>query len=95
MALTGQNRHYHWHGIQPRHFFSTAKQAGFNEKKARALFAEMMDTLEETLLRVEAALPSKFPDAIASPILTGTRQLREQTVSSYFSNRTLSHELKS
>jgi len=77
MAVSGKNRHYHWHTIQPRHFLSTAKQVGFNEKTARNLVVEMMDRVEDVITRVEAQIPDNFPDAIATPILMGIRKQRE------------------
>ncbi|VAX04669.1 Toxin HigB / Protein kinase domain of HipA [hydrothermal vent metagenome] len=78
MAISGKNRHYLWHTIQPRHFLSTAKQAGFNEKTARTLVVEMMDALDEVIARIEAMIPDGFPDTIATPILTSMRKQRDR-----------------
>ncbi|MDT8283292.1 MAG: type II toxin-antitoxin system HipA family toxin [Gammaproteobacteria bacterium] len=77
MAISGKNRHYHWRTIQPRHFLSTARQAGFNEKTARDLVIDMMDVVEAVIARVEAQIPDNFPDAIATPILMGIRKQRD------------------
>ncbi len=78
MAISGKNRHYLWHTIQPRHFLSTAKQAGFNEKTARTLVVEMMDAVDEVIARIEAMIPDGFPDTIATPILTSMRKQRDR-----------------
>ena len=78
MALSGKNRHYHWHMIQPRHFFSTAKQVGFNEKTSHTLCVEMMDAIDDVIAKVEVQLPVNFPDAIATPILAGIRRQRDR-----------------
>lgn len=74
MALSGKNRHYHWDNIQPRHFISTAKQAGFNEKTAKAVMDEMMGMVEEVITKVELQLPADFPEAITTSIMAGMRR---------------------
>jgi len=76
MALIGQNRHYHWQKIQPRHFPSTAMNVGFSEIKANDLFDEMMDKVDEVINDIEAQLPPNFPDAIATSIFDGIRDRR-------------------
>lgn len=78
MALSGKNRHYLWHTIQPRHFISTARHVGFNEKTAQAAIREMMDSLEGVIATVEQQIPDDFPDDVSIPILTGMRQQRER-----------------
>ena len=82
MAFTGKNRHYHWHGIQPRHFMSTAKHAGFNEKRAGELLDDMMGWVDAVIASVEAQIPADFPAAIAEPILSGMREQRDRYVNS-------------
>ncbi len=77
MALAGKNRHYHWYNIQPRHFFSAAKQAGFNVKTAQSLFSKMTDSLDDVIQKVEGQIPANFPDRIAKPILDGMLKQRE------------------
>jgi len=52
MVMSGKNRHYHWHTLQPRYFLSTAKQVGFNEKTARGLVFEMMGRVGDVIARV-------------------------------------------
>jgi serine/threonine-protein kinase HipA len=78
MAFVGRNRHYHWHNIQPRHFLSTAKRAGFNEKTARALVVEMMDSVDEVIRCVEGQIPAGFPDQIVNSILDGVCKQRDR-----------------
>ena len=77
MALNGKNRHYHWNTIQPRHFLSTARKVGFNEKTASTLLVKMLDSVEDVIARVETQIPADFPDAIATPILAGILKQRE------------------
>jgi len=74
MAFSGKNRHYHWDKIQPRHFMSTAKQVGFNEKTAKAIMDEMMEMIEEVITKVESQLPADFPEKIATTIIEGMRK---------------------
>jgi serine/threonine-protein kinase HipA len=78
MALSGDNRHYLWHTIYPRHFISTAQQVGFNVKTARSLFHEMMDRVDPVISQVEAQLPDGFPAAIAGSILAGMKKQRDR-----------------
>ena len=80
MALSGKNRHYHWDKIQPRHFITTANQAGFNEKTARTIVADMIAMVDDAIASVERQIPAGFPDAIASPILAGIRIQRDRYV---------------
>lgn len=80
MAFSGKNRHYHWHQIQIRHFISTARQSGFNEKTAHAILVEMMGVVDDVIAHIEAQLPTDFPDAIATPILSGIRKQRDRFV---------------
>jgi len=82
MAFTGKNRHYHWHGIQPRHFMSTAKHAGFNEKRAGELLADMMAQVDAVIASVEAQIPADFPAVIGEPTLSGMREQRDRYVNS-------------
>lgn len=77
MALSAKNRHYNWSTIQPRHFLSTARKVGFNEKTANTLLTEVMDSVEDVIAQVEAQIPADFPDAIATPILAGILKQRE------------------
>ena len=83
MAFSGKNRHYHWDKIQVRHFISTAKQSGFNEKTAYAILVEMMDIVDDVIAYIEAQLPTDFPDAIATPILSGIRKQRDRFARNY------------
>lgn len=82
MALSGKNRHYHWHTIQPRHFISTAKQVGFNEKSAAVIVETMLAMVDDAVAHIEATLPVNFPEAIAGPILAGMRKQRDRYVKS-------------
>lgn len=76
MALSGNNRHYHWNTIQPRHFISTAEQIGFNTDTARRLFNEMIDKVDNVVTRVRSQLPEYFPESISAPIFNGMMKQR-------------------
>ncbi len=76
MALVGNNRHYLWHTIYPRHFISTAKHVGFNEKTARKLLIEMMESIDDVIAKVDAQIPAGFPAHIVEPTLTGMLKQR-------------------
>ena len=74
MALSGKNRHYHWDKMLPRHFMSTANQAGFNEKTAKAIMDEMIGMVDEVIAKVESQLPDGFPEEISTTIIEGIRR---------------------
>ena len=80
MALSGQNRHYHWDKIQLRHFISTAKQVGFNKKTAQTIVTDMMAAVDDVIVNVERQIPDDFPEAIAAPILAGIRKQRDRYI---------------
>ncbi len=76
MALHGKNRHYHWHSLQARHFFSTAERVGLPVETARDLFTDLLARVDSVISAVEALLPPDFPEAIAAPIFAGMRDRR-------------------
>ncbi len=80
MALSGKNRHYHWDTILPRHFISTAKTVGFNEKTARKIVVDMMADVDEAIVNVEGQIPAGFPESIADPILAGICKQRDRYI---------------
>jgi serine/threonine-protein kinase HipA len=80
MALSGKNRHYHWHTMQPRHFISTAEHVGFHAETARRLFNDMIDRVDTVIDKVKKDLPPDFPDAIATPIFAGMLRQRDAAV---------------
>jgi serine/threonine-protein kinase HipA len=78
MALTGKNRHYHWDKIQPRHFISTAKHIGFNQKAAKTIIDQMMNRVDEVISKIEPQIPPRFPEATLLAILDGMRKQRDR-----------------
>jgi serine/threonine-protein kinase HipA len=70
MAFTGQNKHYEWHKIGPRHFRETARRCGFE-----GVFDEVLEnlvlTIPKALNTVAHKLPAGFPSSVAEPILQG------------------------
>ncbi|MCP3662980.1 MAG: type II toxin-antitoxin system HipA family toxin [Gammaproteobacteria bacterium] len=78
MAVSGQNRHYHWHNILPRHFVSTAKKAKFSQKMAQEVVDETLDRVEEVIDLVSHKVPDTFPDRVITPIFEGMRRLRDR-----------------
>jgi len=80
MAMNGTNRHYLWSNIQPRHFISTARQVGFNEKIAQKIVRDMMAAVDDVIKQVGTQIPKDFPQAIAAPILAGMRKQRDRYI---------------
>lgn len=78
MALKGQNNHYHWHGIQRRHFLSMAKAANYSVEKAEQILDEMLQKIDLVIEQVSAKLPANFPDRISKPIFDGMRKMQRK-----------------
>lgn len=74
MAALGDNRHFHWHTILPRHFISTAQQVDYPPTKAEQMMAEMKEKTEQVIMQVQAQLPPDFPSKISDTIFVGLRK---------------------
>lgn len=70
MALLGKNRHYLAHGIQRRHFNSTAKQVGYGAN-AEPLLQDFIARTPAVIDKVRAELPAGFSEKVADKILGG------------------------
>lgn len=70
MALLGENRHYHVHNIQRRHFNSTAKKVGYGQD-AEPLLQEIIARTPEVVSQVQAELPKGFSQKVADKVLGG------------------------
>lgn len=71
MALHGNNRHYNWATIQPRHWLSTANACGLAEDVALNAIAEMVEATPGVVDKVSAEIPFGFPAHVANSIMTG------------------------
>ncbi len=80
MAVEGERRHYLWHVMQRRHWEATAHRCGLAGALPQ-LIDELVDRTPSTVEAVGAALPAGFPDAIATPILSGLRKSAERLAS--------------
>lgn len=78
MALIGKKNHYHWYGVQHRHFINTAKAANFSIDRAKVIVDEMLEKLDEVVLSVADHLPKNFPNHIAEPIFSGMKKMRDR-----------------
>ncbi|KLJ02117.1 type II toxin-antitoxin system HipA family toxin [Luteimonas sp. FCS-9] len=81
MALLGKNRHYTMHGIQRRHFDSTAKLVGY-AATAEPIVEALLARTPAAIAQVQAELPRDFSPRVAETILGGleraARTLGEQ-----------------
>ncbi|MDO5057543.1 MAG: type II toxin-antitoxin system HipA family toxin [Lautropia sp.] len=73
MALLGKHRHYQMHGIQRRHFNSTARQAGYADD-AEVIIEEILERTPQAIARVQAELPKDFCQHVLDSILGGLEQ---------------------
>ena len=70
MALPGKNRHYEMHGIQRRHFNSTAQKVG-DASTAEPLIEEILARTPVAIAKVQAALPQCLLPRVADAVLGG------------------------
>jgi len=78
MAVKGKNRHYHWHSIMLRHWFSMANACQFPSETMQRIVEEVCDTLETVIETVTNQLPAEFPLHIADPIFEGMRKIKNK-----------------
>jgi serine/threonine-protein kinase HipA len=73
MALLGKSRHYEMHGIQRRHFNSTARKVGY-APTAEPIIEEILTRTPAVIAEVQADLPQDFPPRVVDAILGGLEQ---------------------
>lgn len=73
MALLGKNRHYEMHGIQRRHFDSTARKVGYGPT-AGPIIEEILSRTPAAIAEAHAALPRDFSPRVADTILGGLQR---------------------
>jgi serine/threonine-protein kinase HipA len=70
----GDNRHYHIHEIQPRHFRQTAEGAGLPDGLVDMALEQVAEALPEAIELVCASLPADFPADIRDSVANGALQ---------------------
>lgn len=83
MAVKGNNRHYLWNTIQPRHWLETAKQCQFSEDRMQAIMDDVCDNMENVIKQVTDILPPRFPSHISDPVFSGMRRIRGRCMTSH------------
>ena len=78
MALQGKNNHYHWHGVQRRHFLETAKKINYSPVRAEIILDEMLEQIDLVIKKVTDHLPKGFPAAISQPIFEGIKKMQQK-----------------
>lgn len=73
MALPGKNRHYEVHGIQRRHFNSTARKIGY-APSAEPIIEELLARTPAAIAEVQSELPRDFSPRVADAVLGGLEQ---------------------
>ncbi len=73
----GNDRHYHLHEIQPRHFRQTADRAGLPRGMADRALEQVADALPHAIEAVCAALSADFPAAVRDSVARGALERRE------------------
>lgn len=73
MAVSGENRHYHWSRILKRHWLATADACGLGSE-TEELMSELVERTPTVLEQVVSQLPAGFPAAVAEPILRGVEE---------------------
>ncbi|MGE0947470.1 type II toxin-antitoxin system HipA family toxin [Bordetella pertussis] len=73
MALIGKNRHYEMHGIQRRHFNSTAQKVGYGPT-AEPIIEDLLARTPAIIAAVQADLLQDFSPRVADSVLGGLAQ---------------------
>lgn len=68
MGLNSKNKHYGWHDIMPRHWFSESKKVDFPESEMKRIVEQTLGDINTVITNVSSHLPTGFPDEIATPI---------------------------
>ena len=74
MALRGNNKHYHWHEILLRHWYSECKKVDFPKTEMKEIIEQTISNIDSVLTDVSSRLPSDFPDNISTPIFEGMKK---------------------
>lgn len=77
MALYGKNRHADLHGIQPRHWLTTAEKIRYSKELTRQYLKEMCARIDTVIENVANELPLGFPPALAEQVFEGMRNTRD------------------
>lgn len=75
MALHGDNTHYKWHGIMPRHWFNESRKVNFPETEMQAIIDDVLGKADKVISTVSSKLPKDFPEHIALPTFNGIRKI--------------------
>ena len=70
MAASGDNSHYHWTRILPRHWQATAKSCN-SDRAIESILDELVELTPEVLSYVSVLLPADFPEHVSGPIFDG------------------------
>jgi serine/threonine-protein kinase HipA len=69
----GTKPHYEMRQVAPRHFFQTADKAGIGKDVVPSIIEELHDETTAAIDRVNADLPTGFPDKLAYSISNGIK----------------------
>ena len=73
MALQGKSRHFHFKGIQRRHFNETAARY-FLRDSAEDVIEEVLQDLEQAIAAVMDRIPAGYPERVADAVVEGLRR---------------------
>ena len=78
MAALGKNKQYVWNNILPRHWISTARKVGFDDKEMLGIVIECFNNVDTVITEVSKKLPRRFPKVVSESIFDGIKQLRDR-----------------
>jgi serine/threonine-protein kinase HipA len=78
MAVSGNNRHYHWQKITRQHWLKTAGASGLASAEANRLIDELVHSVPVVVETISGELPTGFPAAVAGPVFEGLRSAASQ-----------------
>lgn len=80
MAVSGRNKHYHWHEIIHRHWFEEAKKDEFPSSDLQEIIDETLAHIDSVISKISSRLPANFPDEVSTSIFEGMNKARAKFV---------------
>ncbi|MBL7005910.1 MAG: hypothetical protein ISR78_02380 [Spirochaetia bacterium] len=61
MAVTCENRHYHWYKIRRDHWVTTAAKVGIDSEVVNRIFQEIIESTPTVIDSIQTMIPAGFP----------------------------------
>jgi len=80
MALNGNNKHYRWHEIMPRHWFNESRKTDFPATEMQAIIDQTLSNIDSVISETSSKLPDDFPQDISESVFKGMRKAARKLI---------------